>query len=238
VSSPAAPQNPKLIIIDSSVLLQLISTDQFGVLRLLRSDFGVQPAIVHAVESEVACILQNVPKFRGRQDQLKKAIGNKTLAIVDRDLLAPIFGSAVEAWIHQMDSEGERLYSIVDRGEAFTHAASMVLNAPTATNDTTAVSRLLRGGETIPRPVFRFWDFVVFAHQVGLLDAGACDKVRQSLHRIGERQHPCFSNCSFEAGLPHFYARLVCVGRQALGASQPQEKFDERLFLSGDPTTA
>jgi hypothetical protein len=238
VSSPGAPQNPKLIIIDSSVLLQLIPTDQFGVLRLLKTDFGVQPAIVQAVESEVAYILQNVPKFRGRQDQLKKAIGNNTLAIVDRDLLAPILGSAVEAWIRQMESEGVRLYSIVDRGEAFTHAASMVLHAPTATNDTTAVSRLLRGGETIPRPIFRFWDFIVFAYQVGLLDAGACDRVRQALHRIGERQHRCFTNCSFEDGLSHFYARLVWANREAVGASQPQEKFDERLFLTGDPIIA
>lgn len=241
MSSPAAPQkNPQLIIIDSSVLLQLIATEQFGVLRLLRSDFGVQPAIVQAVESEVTCILQNVPKFRGRQDQMKKAIGNKTLAIVDRDLLAPILGSSVDAWIRQMELEGVRLYSTVDRGEAFTHAASMVLNVPTATNDTTAVSRLLRGGETIPRPIFRFWDFVVFAHQVDLVDAGACDKVRQFLHKIGERLHPCFSNCSFHDGLPYFYARLACANRPTVGASQPQERFDDRLLLiaTRSPTDA
>lgn len=234
MSSPSAPQdNPKLIIIDSSVLLQFIATEQFGILRLLRSDFGVQPAIVQAVESEASCILQNVPKFRGRLEQLKKAVGNKTLAIVDRDLLAPILGSAAEAWIRQMESEGDRLYSVVDRGEAFTHAASMVLNVPTATNDTTAVTRLLRGGETIPRPILRFWDFVVFAHQAGLLDAAACDKVRQILHKMGEWQHPCFTNCSFDDGLPRFYARLVRAGWQTVGASQPQEKLDERLGLIG-----
>lgn len=232
MSSPAAPQsNPRLIIIDSSVLLQLIATEQFPVLRLLQSDFGVQPAIVQAVEAEVACILQNVPKFRGRRDQLKKAIGNKTLAIVDRDLLAPILGGSTDAWIRQMESEGVRLYSMVDRGEAFTHAASMVLNAPCATNDTSAIYRLLRGGERIPRPIFRFWDFVVFAHQVGLLDAGACDKIRQFLSKIGEWPHPCFKNCSFQDGLPYFYARLVCAGRPTVGASQPQEKFDEKLLL-------
>lgn len=232
MSSPGAPpNNPKLIIIDSSVLLQLIAAEQFGILRLLRSDFGVQPAIVQAVESEVACILQNVPKFRGRGEQLKKALGNKTLAIVDRDLLVPIFGGSADAWIRQMESEGMRLYSMVDRGEAFTHAASMVLNTPTATNDTTAISRLLRSGETIPRPIFRFWDFVVFAHQVALLDAGACDKVRQILYKMSERLHPCFQKCSFQDGLPLFYGRLGCDGRPMVGASRPQEKYDERLLL-------
>ena len=232
MSSLAAPQNnPKLIIIDSSVLLQLIASEQLSILRLLRSDFNVQPAIVQAVESEVACILQNVPKFRGRQDQFKKAISNKTLPIVDRDLLAPIFGSSADAWIHQIESEGVRLYSIVDRGEAFTHAASMVLNAPSATNDTTAISRLVRGGETIPRPIFRFWDFVVFAHQIDRLDKSACDKVRQFLHKMSERTHPCFTKCSFQEGLPQFYARLLCASRPIIGAGQPQEKFDERLLL-------
>lgn len=232
MSPPAAPQyNPKLIIIDSSVLLQLIVTEQFGVLRLLRSDFGVQAAIVQAVESEVACILQNVPKFRGRRDQLRKALGNNTLAIVDRELLAPILGSSVDAWIRQMESQGVRLYSIVDRGEAFTHAASMVLGVPTATNDTTAVSRLLKGGEIIPRPVLRFWDFVVFAHQRDLLDAERCDKIRQFLRKMDERLHPCFAKCSFQDGLPHFYARLVCSDRPTVGAGQPQERFDERLVL-------
>jgi hypothetical protein len=234
VSPPAGPHNnPKLIIIDSSVLLPLIAADQFAVLRLLRSDFGVQPAIVEAVESEVACILQNVPKFRGRREQLKKALGNGTLALVGRELLAPILGNSVDAWVRQMDSEGERLYSIVDRGEAYTHAASMVLGVPAATDDTTAISRLLKGDETIPRPVLRFWDFVVFAHQRDLLDAERCDKIRQFLRKMEERLHPCFAKRSYQDGLPYYYARLVCADRPVLGASQPQERFDERLVLVG-----
>jgi hypothetical protein len=235
VSSPPAsetpPANPKLIILDSSVLLQIIATDQIGIVRLLRSDFGIQCAIVPAVQAEVACIMENVSKFRGRREQFKKALRNNTLRVIDRDLLFPIFGSATDSWSRQIESEGTRLYAFVDRGEAFTHGASMVLNAPTATNDSTAASRLIRGGEPIPRPILRFWDLVVFAHQAGLLTATACDTVRQVLHKIGERNHPCFAGNSFTDALPHFYARLACSNQQLIGATTPQEKLDERLLL-------
>ena len=230
-SEPLQPK-PKVIIFDSSVVLQVLAAGQFRILRSLRSDFGVQSAIVPAVESEVLAIVENVAKFRGRREQFKKALRNKTLAIIDRDLLEPILGGAAESWIRQIDSEGTRLYALVDRGEAFTHAASIVLNAPVATNDTTAVSRLVRQGEPIPRPVLRFWDLVVFSHQAAWLTVSECDAVRQVLDRIGERNHPCFTGHSFQDGLPHFYARLACSDQQLIGSNQPQEKFDERMVLA------
>jgi hypothetical protein len=222
---------PKAIIFDSSVVLQIIATGQFGILRSLRSDFGMQSAIVPAVESEVLAIIENVAKFRGRREQFKKALRNKTLVVIDRELLTPFFGGAADSWIRQIDSEGTRLYDFVDRGEAFTHAASMVLNLPVATNDTTAVSKLVRQGETIPRPILRFWDLVVFSHQAARLTANECDAIRQFLDKIGERNHPCFTGHSFQDGLPHFYARLACSD-QLIGSNQPQEKFDERLVLT------
>jgi hypothetical protein len=223
---------PNVVILDSSVLLQIIATGHFGILRSLRSEFGVQSVIVPAVESEVLAITENVAKFRGRREQFKKALRNKTVAIVDRDFLAPFLLNATESWIRQIDSEGTRLYEVVDRGEAFTHAASMILNVPVATNDTTAVSKLVRQREPIPRPVLRFWDLIVFSHQAGWLTANDCDAIRQLLDRIGERNPACFTKHSFEDGLPHFYARLTCADLQVLGANQPQEKFDERMILA------
>jgi len=145
--SYSASGNPKLIVIDSSVLLQLIATEQLGILRFFRCEYGIQPVIVQAVESEVFHVIENVAKFRGRQEQLTKALRNNTLAIVDREFLAPLLGGNIDSWIRQMESEGERLYLMADRGEAFSHAASSVLGAPIATNDTSAVYRLLKSGE-------------------------------------------------------------------------------------------
>jgi hypothetical protein len=240
VSAPAGSDllqpKPKVIIFDSSVVLQIIATGQFGILRSLRSDFGVQSAIVPAVESEVLAIVENVAKFRGRREQFKKALRNKTLSIIDHDLLAPFLGHAADSWLRQIDSEGTRLYDSVDRGEAFTHAASMVLNVPVATNDTTAVSKLLRRGEIIPRPLLRFWDLVVFSHQAAWLTANECDALRQFLDKLGERNHPCFTGHSFQDGLPHFYPRLTCSDRPPLGSNVPQERLDERMALTRIPS--
>jgi hypothetical protein len=130
-----------------------------------------------------------------------------------------------------MESEGERLYLTVDRGEAFSHAASIVLGVPVATNDTSAVYQLLKSGESIPRPIIRFWDLVVLSYQVGSLDDTLCDRIRQILTKLGERIPPCFTGRSYLDGLPEFYPRLACASHQFVGAGQPQEKFDERLVL-------
>jgi len=232
VTLPGAPvDNPKLIVVDTSVLLQLIATDQRVVFRRIRTDFGIQAAIARAVESEAFYHLEKVAKFRGRQEQLKKALGNGTLAAVDYSLLAPLLGSGTESWLRQIDAEGERLYSIVDRGEAFSHAASSVLGVPIATNDTSAVYRLIRGNENVPRPIIRFWDLIVLCHQIEMLTEGDCDRIRQVLEKIGERLPACFSRRSFRDGLPEFYARLADIDRPVVGAIGPQERLDERLLL-------
>lgn len=229
--SSSVSGNPQFIVIDSSVVLPLIATDQVGILRLFRGDYGIRPVIVQAVESEVFYNLRNVPKFRGREEQFRKALGNNTLVILDRGALAPFVGSNVDSWIRQMESEGQRLYAMVDRGEAFTHAASIVLGAPVATSDMSAVHRLLRNGEDIPRPIIRFWDLVVFAYQVGRLDEAACDRIRQTFPRLKEKTLQCFTDRSYIDGLTMFYPRLVCLAHQPVGADQPQERLDERLLL-------
>jgi hypothetical protein len=121
-------------------------------------------------------------------------------------------------------------------GEAFSHAASSVLNAPIATNDTSAVYRLIRGKENVPMPIIRFWDLIVLCYQIEMLTEGDCDKIRQVLERIGERLPACFTKRSFRDGLPGFYARLADIDRPAVGASERQERLDQRLLLRRLPT--
>jgi len=179
--SPGKPANPLFIILDTSVLLQLIATDQFPLLRCLRSEYRLQSAIVNAVESETLHILTTVRKFMGQQDSFKKALFNGTISLIDRQSLDMVVGTGVDAILRQIDSEGQRLNLRVDRGEAYTHAAGSVLNVPVATNDYSAVSRLLRDDENIPRPILRFWDLIVFGLQIGHLDESSCDKTRQTV---------------------------------------------------------
>jgi hypothetical protein len=228
---PGKPANPLFIVIDTSVLLQLIATDQLPLLRWLRSEYKVQPAITSAVESETLQILTTIGKFMGRQERLKKALTNNTISLIDRQSLGAILGTGVDALLRQMDSEGQRLHFRVDRGEAYTHAAAAVLGVPVATNDTSAVNRLLRDEESIPRPILRFWDLIVFGHQTGQLDDTSCDKIRQALGKINESLPQCFTGRSFNVGLAEFYARLVDGLAPLIGAPNPQGKLDDRLVL-------
>jgi hypothetical protein len=235
---PGKPANPILVVLDTSVLLQLIATDQLQLLRYLRSEYKVQPAIATAVESETLQILMTVAKFRGRQEQFKKALSNNTISLIDQQSLSGLLGTGVDALLRQIDSEGRRLHLRVDRGEAYTHAAASVLGVPVATNDITAVNRLLRDGENIPRPVLRLWDFIVFGRQVGQLDDAMCDKTRQTLATIQERLPQCFVGRTFSVGVTEFYARLVDGVAPLIGAAQPEGALDERqvLFRSSPPS--
>jgi len=228
---PGKPANPLLIIFDTSVLLQLIVTDQLSLLRYLKSEYKVQPAIATAVEAEALQILTTIPRFMGRQEQLKKALSNSTIIRLDQPSLGELLGTGVDALLRQIDSEGLRLHLRVDRGEAYTHAAAGVLGVPVATNDITAVSRLLRDGEDLPRPILRFWDFMVFGHQVAQLDGASCDKVRQKMATIGEGMPRCFTGRGFSVGLPEFYARLVDGQAPMIGALDPGGQLDQRQVL-------
>jgi hypothetical protein len=66
----------------------------------------VQAAIADAVKSETAQILTHVPKFMGRQEQLRKAIHNGTVAVIDRTLLAGLFGGGADGLLRQLEAEG------------------------------------------------------------------------------------------------------------------------------------
>jgi hypothetical protein len=229
--TPGKPANPVFLIIDTSVLLPLIATDQLPLLRRFRSEYQVQSVIVSAVESETLHILTTVRKFMGRQEPFKKAIANNTISLIDRQLLSTVLGTGVDAILRQIDSEGQRFNLRVDRGEAYTHAAGSVLGAPVATNDYSAVNRLLRDDENIPRPIVRFWDLIVLAHQIGQLDGASCDKIRQTLVRIGEWIPPCFTARNFSAGLIDFYPRLVDGVATLIGAANPVSPLDDRQVL-------
>jgi hypothetical protein len=173
-------------------------------------------------------ILTTVRKFMGRQEGFKRAISNKTIGLIDRQLLGDVLGTGIDAILRQIDSEGERFNLRVDRGEAYSHAAASVLGAPIATNDYSAVNRLLRDDENIPRPILRFWDLIVFGHQVGRLDESGCDKIRQILVKMQESVPSCFTGRTFSVGVAEFYPRLVDGVANLIGAQNPMERLDDR----------
>lgn len=237
MTTPAeTSQTPRFLILDTSVLLPLIATDLLKpILQGVYDVFRVASTVHPAVKGEAEFHLSRNRKFLGRQEQLNKAFRKGTVSVLERSFLERWHSrAAADALLDQIDQEGERLNAWVDRGEAYSHAASFVLEVPIVTGDQRAVRVLLDAGEPVPRPVLRFWDLVVLGFQCGWLDANACDKVRQRLRDIGERLPPWLQHRSFRDGLCEFYPRLVSASHPVVGSPQPTEALDQdpRLVLS------
>ena len=71
----------------------MIATDQWSLLRCLKSEYKVRPAILGAVESKALRILTTIKKFMGRQEQLKKALSNNTVRRINEQFLMGLLGT-------------------------------------------------------------------------------------------------------------------------------------------------
>lgn len=232
--------NPALFVFDSDVLLQLLVCDQLPLLSFLRSSYGVQPSVTEAVNGEFLTIMEKQSRFFPRREQGKKALRNGSLVVLSPEILEPIFGSVGATLMSRANDEGQRLYNVgLGRGEAYSIAAAMCLNFPVVTNDGSALRLLERTEEALPEHCLRFWDLILFSHQSGRLDLGACDKARQALLRSGERTISCFASQSVAAGLSDFFPRLVDSTRTALmGCARAQVGQDRELRLAPRAITA
>lgn len=237
MTNPAeTAQPPRFLILDTSVLLPLIATDLHKtVLQGVHDTFRLAAVVHPSVKSEAEVHLTRNRKFLGRQEQLNKALRKGTLSVLERSFLERWHSRAsADAMLDRIDREGERLNVWVDRGEAYSHAASAVLQEPIVTGDQRAVRVLMKAGEPVVRPVLRFWDLVALAFQCGWLTANECDRARQTLQQIGESLPQWLQHRSFEDGLAGFYPRVTAVEHPAVGAPSPVEDLDDgpRLELA------
>jgi len=51
--SPGLPQNPALIVADTSALIQIVVSEEVTPLRILKQDYSIQLAVHEAVETEI-----------------------------------------------------------------------------------------------------------------------------------------------------------------------------------------
>jgi predicted nucleic acid-binding protein len=230
---PGKPSNPRWLICDTDSLLQLIAVDRLGPLKLLKSNYNVQAVITEAVETELRNMV-TVPKFRDVKHILEKGLKSGLLPVLDESLLKSTHPKDAGAVLGRIDSRGEQFHRLgVGTGEAYTHAASVELNMPVLTNDRAALGVLERQGVVLQGTFLRSFDILVFGHQIGNLTDGDCDQARKSLAGRGEAVELCFSGCSFTAGLPKFYQRLIDGAIQPLGAAMPQKRYDRaRLIIA------
>jgi hypothetical protein len=225
---------------DSSALLQLILAEEMQTLRTIKSDYGIQCVMTEAVNSELRRRLEN--RFPEKVGVLKKAVASSTIVTLSETALSTAGYRSAPALLDQIEQLGREYAIRVDRGEAYTHAASNVLAVPSLSQDLEALWRLIGAGIHVQRPILRAFDIVIFGLQVGILSDDDCKQVRKDLLRNQQGILPCFKNCAVRDGLPSFYQRLCDADLNPVGAPAPIEKFDDRIWIrrilrspTGDP---
>ena len=190
--------NPPVLPCDTDALLQLFlvapHTKSLIPLRILRDDFGIQPAIVPEVETELMWNRRYGARF---VPELRKALGNRTIEILDLAAFSKyVPGHLAKGVFGNYQSAGQQYSKIVDRGEAYTLAAAAILDVPALSNDMTALEALDYNNLAVPSPVLRAFDLFALSYQTGALIEKECDTARKKWFDKGStcperfRTHP------------------------------------------------
>jgi len=228
---PGFPENPRWIVGDTDVCLQLSVLDKINIFHALAIDYGVRVVIPEAVENEIENKFQGA-KFRGHSAPFRKAIKSGIIGIVNQSWIRTAYGPDDGGIFEEINELGEDLYTMVHRGEAYAHASAIVLKVPCLTNDRSAVNTLRRAGRVLPINILRSFDILVFGFQAGIISIKECEEMRATLTAAGEGLPESFARCSFEAGLVNFFSRLLDSDKSLCGAANPEDILDKRLWIT------
>lgn len=207
--------NPDCLLWDSDALIQVFLLKAHSLLDQLKATFRVASAIAPEVEQE---ILQH-QKF-GTQfvPALQKALRTGSLLVLDPAQLHTLFpGRFASAQVAQLtglaiSNTGRGYASLVDYGEAYSHASAVILGLPLVSHDGSALQTLILAGRAVASPTLRLMDLVTLLLAQGLVSAGQCNNWCKELRDLEEYLPPAFRSCSFAAGLPTFDRRLCLRG--------------------------
>lgn len=222
--------NPSLLICDSDVTIQLFIAGEFRPLRELKSLYSVQPAIVQEVDVELRWVGRYGSRF---VPQLDKCVKNGIIVRLDKTFFQSLLSAAPPgaSW-SSFQSLGAQYLGYVDRGEAYTHAAGVVLGQPTASDDFRAIQVLQFQMQNLPSPVLRSFDLLGFALEAGILSAQDCEKARDRLLKEGRWVPGAFKHASFVNGLANFSLRLRDSSKAGPSGPQPPKIFSDPLFIA------
>ena len=227
------------LFLDTDVLIQLFISKSQNILRHLRDDYGVQSIVL----PEVATELSSSRKFGTRfVRDLRRALQARWLYQMNVNSYAEIVNSdpalqhaATGISFSDIEKLGREYNIRVDRGEAYTLAAAVLLSQPAASNDMSAISVLEANGYQVPIPTLRTFDLFAFAYQTGFKSKSDCDKIRKALLTEKERLPAQWKNASFEKGLECFESRLIDSDLDAIRASTDESAtnhYTTPLFLT------
>jgi len=225
--------NPRALLCDTDAATQLLLAGDVSALRHLKRVYGIQPAIVEAVEFELRSpqslsLRKLVAKY---EPALDKAINNATIQILDERSLPAYVGHSANAVWTEVAIRATKWARRVQRGEAYSHSMALSLGIPLVTHDLSAIKILEKDGEALTTPLLRVFDLYAFGFQCGCMTEDQCDSCRKSLLQLNEFIPRAFQHRSFREGLEQFYIRLQCASKAALGHTDPIEPHDHRLVI-------
>ncbi len=222
--------NPRLIICDSDALIQLFIANQLQPLKDLRNLYGIQPAVVQEVDIELRWLGHYRDRF---VPQLDKAVKSGLITRLDKALFQSLVSAAPAgaSW-SAFQSIGAQYFGYVDKGEAYSHAAGVVLGVPTVSNDFRAIQLLQSQMMNLPAPVLRSFDLLAFALACGTLRIQDCENARSALLAANEWVAKAFKSTSFEKGLPNFGCRLKDSTSTSVTPPPAPVNFSGTLFIT------
>ena len=222
--------NPSLLICDSDVLVQFFLAGELRPLRDLRRLYGVQPAIVQEVDLELRWLGHYGARF---VPQLDKSLKAGLLTKLDKTLFQSLLGAAPPgaSWTG-FQSLGAQYLGYVDKGEAYSHAAGVVLGLPSASDDFRAIRVLQFQMQNLPSPVLRSFDLLGFALESGILSSQDCEQVRSCLLKEGRWVHQAFKHASFADGMANFHLRLRDASKAGSPVPHSPAGFSDPLFIT------
>jgi hypothetical protein len=229
--SPPRPDPCRTLVCDTDALIQIFLGDQGELLKKLKRIYGIQSVISESVERELSRPgMKNSGHF---QPQVRKAIQNQALIVLDEHSVGSFTSNDPHSTYLSIQVMGRKNNLHLGKGEAYSHAAGVVLRVPVMSNDMKAIVAADRLGLPTGKPTIRAYDVFVLFHQIGELSSDDCDEIRKTLTAFGESPHSAFSTNKFEEGLLRFHPRLVDDQAPLLATGAQSELADlDRLVLS------
>lgn len=191
---------------DSDALLQILLAGPQQIFSILRSDFGVGSFMMSEVEVEV----RSNRRLSGLvRPQLDKSLKTHSLNILNSahldELCAALPAPVSLANIRELGAE----YALmVGKGEAYSHAAGLMLGMPVVSNDMNAIRTLEANGKTLPPTILRSYDLLGFLYVEGYLAKLEAEQALKTLKARSEWMPDCLRHASFEDGIRQFNIRL------------------------------
>lgn len=218
------------LVCDTDALIQLFLSSQGELLKKIKRIYGIRPVITEAVEREL--FRPGIRNGKQFQPQVQKALDNGALLLLDEHSLGSFTSNDPHTTYISIQLEGRKNSNHLGLGEAYSHAAGVVLRAPVMSNDMKAIVVADRVGLATAKPTVRACDVFVLFRQIGELSEEDCEDIRKSLRAFNETLPPVFDGHKFADGLQKYYPRLVDANHPILATGPQTELADlHRLVL-------